>query len=79
MLGERQTAKDWPGMIAIIERISALDGRPLVRAKFAYTVGVIYRDELHDIQGAKRSFALALTLDPSLPKPRRALDALADE
>lgn len=76
LLGQRQDAKDWVGMIAIISRISALEPSVLVQAKYSHTIGVIYRDELHDVDAARRSFELALTLDPTLPNPRRALDAL---
>ena len=34
--------------IEIIDRVAELDGRDEARAKYAYTVGVVMRDELKD-------------------------------
>lgn len=55
----------WESAIEIIDRISALDGRPEVRAKYANAVGVILRDELKNADAAVDRFDQALDLDPA--------------
>lgn len=75
-LGERQAAKDFRTMIAIIERLSELEHRTSVRANYAHVIGVIYRDELRELEPAKRSFERVLALDPSHPNATRALAKL---
>ncbi|WP_204777123.1 hypothetical protein, partial [Limosilactobacillus alvi] len=51
-------------MIEIIDRIAELETRAEAKAKYAYTVGVITRDELKDVPQSLVRFDLALDLDP---------------
>ena len=51
-------------MIEIIDRIAELEPRVEAKAKYAYTVGVITRDELKDVPQALTRFNHALDLDP---------------
>ncbi|HMI91944.1 MAG TPA: tetratricopeptide repeat protein [Polyangiales bacterium] len=54
----------WERVIETIDRISDLDGRPEVKAKYANAVGAILRDELKDANAALARFEVALDLDP---------------
>ena len=46
-----QETKQWKDATEIIQRVADLDERTAAKAKYAYTVGVIMRDELKDIGG----------------------------
>ncbi len=59
-----QSTGQWEPAIAIIERVSELDPRNEAKSKYAYTVGVILRDELKDAERALERFNMALDLDP---------------
>jgi tetratricopeptide (TPR) repeat protein len=63
LLAAYQRTKQWEEAIDIIEQISAADKRDVARAKFSYTVAVIRRDELKDVDGAIDKFNEAL--DPT--------------
>lgn len=60
-----QSTLQWEPMIEIIDRIAELEPRAEAKAKYAYTVGVITRDELKDVPQALARFDLALDLDPT--------------
>ena len=51
-----QSTSQWEPTIEIIDRVAALDERNEAKAKYAYTVGVITRDELKDAAGALDRF-----------------------
>ena len=55
----------WESVVDTISRISEVDSRPEVRAKNAYTIGVILRDELKNPQAALEQFNIALDGDVS--------------
>jgi tetratricopeptide (TPR) repeat protein len=65
MLGLYSETRQWESAIEIIDRISALEERAEVRAKYANTVGVILRDELKNPDSAVDRFDQALDLDPT--------------
>ncbi len=58
-----QETRQWDRAIEIIERIAELEDRPAVKSKYAYTIGVILRDELKDPDGSLEKFDEALDLD----------------
>jgi golgin subfamily B member 1 len=60
-----QSTSQWEPTIEIIDRVAALDTRNEAKAKYAYTVGVITRDELKDAAQALARFNQALDLDPA--------------
>jgi tetratricopeptide (TPR) repeat protein len=71
-----QETKQWKEATEVIQRISDLDTRPATKAKYAYTIGVILRDELKDVEGALARFNLALDADPTQLKPFEAINKL---
>jgi tetratricopeptide (TPR) repeat protein len=76
LLGLYQETKQWKDATDVIQRIADLDERPVAKAKYAYTVGVILRDELKDVEGALTRFNDALDLDPTQLKPFEAINKL---
>ncbi len=76
LLALYQEQKMWDRAVEIIQRISDLDERPLAKAKYAYTVGVIIRDELKDAEKAVAKFDEALDLDPTQLKPFEAINKI---
>ncbi len=76
LLALYQEQKMWDRAVDIIQRISDLDERPLAKAKYAYTVGVIIRDELKDAERAVAKFDEALDLDPTQLKPFEAINKI---
>ncbi|MGB0678717.1 MAG: hypothetical protein ACPGUV_03550 [Polyangiales bacterium] len=71
-----QESKRWEDAIDIIERISELDARQEAKAKYAYTIGVILRDELHSLDAALERFNEALDLDIEQLKPFEAINKI---
>ena len=71
-----QETKQWKEATEIIQRVADLDERAPAKAKYAYTVGVILRDELKDVEGALARFNEALDLDPTQLKPFEAINKL---
>lgn len=63
LLGLYQSTGQWEPAIEIIDRVAELDGREPTQAKYAYTVGVVLRDELKDPDRALERFNGALDLD----------------
>jgi tetratricopeptide (TPR) repeat protein len=76
LLGLYQETKQWKETTDIIQRVSDLDTRPQSKAKYQYTVGVILRDELKDVEGALARFNEALDADPTQLKPFEAINKL---
>ncbi|HTU59580.1 MAG TPA: tetratricopeptide repeat protein, partial [Polyangiales bacterium] len=64
LLSLYQATSQWEPMIDIIDRVADLEPRAEAKAKYAYTVGVITRDELKDAPQALERFNRALDLDP---------------
>ncbi|HET8935911.1 MAG TPA: tetratricopeptide repeat protein [Polyangiales bacterium] len=64
LLSLYQATSQWEPMIEIIDRIAELEPRNEAKAKYAYTIGVITRDELKDAPQALERFNRALDLDP---------------
>jgi tetratricopeptide (TPR) repeat protein len=65
LLGLYQSTGQWEPAIGIIDRVAELDPRPEAKAKYAYTIGVVLRDELKDAERALERFNIALDLDPA--------------
>jgi tetratricopeptide (TPR) repeat protein len=76
LLGAYQKTRQWDKAIECIEIISSLDERKLVRAKYAYTIGVIYRDELKDADKALEKFNESLDLDADQLKAFEAVNKI---
>ncbi|MEO0324181.1 MAG: tetratricopeptide repeat protein, partial [Myxococcota bacterium] len=76
LLGAFQETRQWEPAIGIIQQISALDERTAVKAKYAYTIAVITRDELKDIDLALQRFNEALDLDPDQLKAFEAINKI---
>ncbi|MFO0693530.1 MAG: hypothetical protein U0230_08245 [Polyangiales bacterium] len=76
LLESYQATKQWPDVINTIDRVAELDGRPTAKAKYAYTVGVILRDELKDVDGAVERFNAALDIDAEQLKPFEAINKI---
>lgn len=71
-----QLTKSWPEVIETIDRIASLDDRAQAKAKYAYTVAVITRDELKDTDGAIERFNKALDLDHEQLKAFEAINKI---
>lgn len=76
LLGAYQETRQWDRAIEVIEQISALETRPDRRAKYAYTIAVIIRDELKDVDAALAKFNEALDLDPDQLKAFEAINKI---
>lgn len=76
LLAAYQSTGQWELAIGCIERISDLDERVAAKSKYAYTVGVITRDELKDPEGAIERFNQALDLDGTQLKAFEAINKL---
>jgi golgin subfamily B member 1 len=71
-----QETKQWREATDIIQRVADLDTRAGTKAKYAYTIGVILRDELKDVDAALERFNQALDADPTQLKPFEAINKL---
>ena len=76
LLGAYQETKQWDEAIEIIEQIASLDDRKDRKAKYAYTVAVITRDELKDPDTALEKFDIALDHDPDQLKAFEAINKI---
>ena len=76
LLGLYQQTKQWDEAVGIIQRVSDLDPRPAAKAKYAYTVAVILRDEVKDTDRAIEKFDEALDLDVSQLKAFEAINKI---
>ncbi len=71
-----QQTRQWAAAIEVISRIAELDERSEAKAKYAYTIGVILRDELKDPDSALEKFDEALDLDQSLLKSFESINKI---
>lgn len=76
LLGALQSAKQWDKTIALIEQIASTATKPEAKAKYIYTAGVVYRDELKDPAKALEFFDRSLDLDPSSLKAFEVVNKL---
>ncbi|MCZ7678447.1 MAG: hypothetical protein M5U28_06615 [Sandaracinaceae bacterium] len=76
LLGLYQQTKQWDEAIGIIQRVSDLDERAAAKSKYAYTVGVILRDEVKDTERALEKFDEALDLDRTQLKAFEAINKI---
>lgn len=79
LLAAYQGNKNWDRTVEIIQRVSDLDDRASAKAKYAYTIGVILRDELEDHSGALTHFNAALDLDPDQLKPFESINKILQD
>lgn len=66
----------WPEAIEMLERIIATEADPSRQAKLAYTIAVIYRDEVQDPNKAVEYFDRALDMDFNLLKAFEAISRI---
>ncbi|MFW6031497.1 MAG: tetratricopeptide repeat protein, partial [Myxococcota bacterium] len=71
-----QETRQWDQAIETIQRISDLDERPSAKSKYAYTIGVIIRDELKDPEAAVQKFNESLDLDTDQLKAFEAINKI---
>jgi tetratricopeptide (TPR) repeat protein len=71
-----QQTKQWDEAVDIIQRISDLDERESAKAKYTYTIAVIYRDEIKDMDRAIEKFDEALDLDRKQLKAFEAINKI---
>ncbi len=76
LLGAYQETRQWDRAIQVIDQISSLESRPDRRAKYAYTIAVILRDELKDVDAALAKFNEALDIDPDQLKAFEAINKI---
>lgn len=76
LLESYQQTRQWDDAIDIIERISDVEERAEVKAKYAYTIGVIFRDEIKQSDEALARFGQALDLDYKQLKPFEAINKI---
>ena len=76
LLVSYQETRRWEDAIDIIGRISDLDGRDEAKSKYAYTIGVILRDELKSPEAALDKFNEALDLDFNQLKAFEAINKI---
>ena len=68
--------RQWLDAVEILKQLIALEDEPARQAKFFYTVGVIFRDEVHDPMAAVEHFDLALDVDVRMLKAFEAIDRI---
>ncbi|MFO0712453.1 MAG: tetratricopeptide repeat protein [Sandaracinus sp.] len=79
-----QTTKQWDSAIEVIERISGLvddqdssdESKRSQKAKYKYTIAVILRDEVKDLDRSLAEFEAALDLEPSQLKAFEAVNKI---
>lgn len=76
LLGLYQQTKQWDEAVGIIQRVSDLDERPAAKAKYAYTIAVILRDEVKDTDRAIEKFDEALDFDRTQLKAFEAINKI---
>lgn len=76
LLGCYQSTKQWERAIAVIQHIADLSDRPSVKAKYLYTIAVIMRDEMEELDDAIVKFNEALDVDPDQLKAFEAINKI---
>ena len=76
LLVVHQAAERWSEAVDTIERICELEERDEAKAKYTYTIGVIFRDKLEDEDAALERFNDALDLDSTQLKPFEAINKI---
>lgn len=71
--------KRWPGAVATLAQLAALEPAPAVRAKYHYASAVIHRDELGAPDTALELFNRALDEDPEMTRAFDAIERLLTE
>lgn len=66
----------WVEAVSMLERLIEIETDPGKKAKLAYTIGVIYRDEIRDPRAAVDPFNRALDLDINLLKAFEAINRI---
>ncbi len=76
LIGLYQQTNQWRKMVETLERVQRLEPSGEARAKYTYTMGVIYRDELKEPDAALRAFQLALDAIPGNTRASQAVEKL---
>ena len=69
-----QESDKWSAAVKVLKKLARLDPEPEKRAFYAYTTGLIQRDQLGDSYLAVRSFDEALDLHPPFLKAFQAIE-----
>lgn len=76
LLSLYQETRQWESAVEMIERISSLDDREEIKAKYAYTVAVIQRDELKNPDAAIEKFNESLDYDITMLKAFESINKI---
>ena len=69
----------WPEAVEMLERLIAIEPDPSKQSKLAYTIAVIFRDEVQDPRRSLEYFDRALELDVNLLKAFEAINRIHTE
>jgi len=79
MLDHYSQGKQWGKAVETLERVSALETEPGIRARARYTLAAIYRDEMKDPAKAVAVFTQVLEDDPMFLRAFDAIERLLSE
>jgi tetratricopeptide (TPR) repeat protein len=68
--------RQWPEALEALQKLAALETEPAGRAKLAYAMAAIHRDELGDSEKALELFSNVLDQNPLYPKAFEAIEKL---
>ena len=71
--------RQWVEAVDMLERLIVLEPDASKQSRFAYTVGVIYRDEVHDWNASVEAFERSLDMDAHQLKGFEAIDRILTE
>ena len=71
--------RQWLEAVDMLQRLIELEDEPTKQARFSYTIGVIFRDEVKDMESAIEHFDQALDMDVHQLKAFEAIDRIFTE
>ncbi|GEM_PF-6282528 len=71
-----QKLEKWEPLVHVIETLSELEQDRQKKSNFLYTIAIIYRDQIQNIEGAVHYFNLALDTNPGFLKAFEAIDRI---
>ncbi len=74
-----QDLKKWNPLIRVLEKLVDLEENSEKKSKYLYTIAILYRDELANMEGAVHFFNLSLDASPSFLKAFEGIDRIFTE